>query len=91
MMTKSGLFREHELAFRTQYAELKERTLAAGALLPGTPGTLALRKGSGYPYWYRVFYPVPGKQSEELVCKDGDAEALQSMRDRMAFGEWAYS
>ena len=90
-MAKSALFREQELAFRTQYAELKERMLAAGILLPGTPGTLALRKGSGYPYWYRVFYPVPGKQSEELVCKDGDTEALQSMRDRMAFGEWAYS
>ncbi len=90
-MSKTGLYREHELAFRTQYAELKERTLATGILLPGTPGTLALRKGSGYPYWYRVFYSVPGKQSEELVCKDGDAKALQSMRDRMAFAEWSSS
>ena len=44
-------YREHELAFRTQYAELKERTLAAGALLPGTPGSLALRSGTGYGYW----------------------------------------
>ena len=34
----SHLYLEHELAFRTQYAELKERTLAAGALLSGTPG-----------------------------------------------------
>jgi len=31
----SHLYLEHELAFLTQYAELKERTLAAGALLPG--------------------------------------------------------
>ncbi len=85
------LFREHELAFRTQYAELKERTLAAGRLLPGTPGTLALRTGSGYPYWYRVYYPVPGKQSEELVCKEGDEEALQAMRERMACSEWTAS
>ncbi|MCC6658617.1 MAG: hypothetical protein IT512_10570 [Rhodocyclaceae bacterium] len=90
-MATSALFREHELAFRTQYAELKERILAAGPLLPGTTGTLALRKGSGYPYWYRVFYSVPGKQSEELVCKDGDAEALQSMRERMHFSEWVAS
>lgn len=82
-------YREHELAFRTQYAELKERTLAAGTLLPGTPGSLALRVGTGYGYWYRVFYPVPGKASEQLVCKDGDAVALEAMRDRMAFGEWA--
>jgi threonine/homoserine/homoserine lactone efflux protein len=35
------LYREHELAFRTQYAELKERTLGAGELLAGTPGSLA--------------------------------------------------
>lgn len=83
------LFREHELAFRTQYAELKERTLAAGLLLPGTPGTLALRSGTGYPYWYRVFYSTPGKQSEELVCKESDDAALESMRERIAFSEWA--
>lgn len=82
-------YREHELAFRTQYAELKERTLGAGDLLPGTPGSLALRTGTGYPYWYRVFYPVPGKPREDLVCKDGDAAALQEMGERMVFSEWA--
>jgi hypothetical protein len=82
-------YREQELAFRTQYAELKERSLAADTLLPGTPGSLALRMGTGYPYWYRVFYPVPGKPREELLCKDGDATALEEMRDRMAFSEWA--
>lgn len=86
---ESALYREHELAFRTQYAELKERTLAAGALLPGTPGSLALRSGTGYPYWYRVFYPVPGKPSEALICKAGDDETLEAMRERMAFSEWA--
>lgn len=86
---KPGLYREHELAFHTQYAELKERTLGAGALLPGTPGSLVLRSGTGYPYWYRVFYPVPGKAWEELVCKDGDAAELEGMRERMAFSEWA--
>lgn len=82
-------YREHELAFRTQYGELKERTLAAGALLAGTPGSLALRSGTGYGYWYRVYYPVPGKASEELVSKDGDDTALAAMRERMAFSEWA--
>lgn len=85
---KSALYREHELAFRTQYAELKERTLAAGALLPGTPGSLALRAGTGYRYWYRVFYPVPGKPSEELVGKDGDDAALAVMQERMASAGW---
>ena len=82
------LYREHELAFRTQYAELKERSLAAGVLLPGTPGSLIKRAGTGYPYWYRVFYPVPGKASEELIGKDGDEPALNAMRERMAFSGW---
>ncbi len=84
----SHLYREQELAFRTQYAELKERTLAAGHLLPGTPGSLALRKGSGYPYWYRVFYTVPGKAWEDLVCKDGEEDTLNAMRERIAFSNW---
>jgi hypothetical protein len=86
---KTNLYREHELAFRTQYAELKERTLAAGALLPGTSGSLALRSGTGHQYWYRVFYPVPGKPLEDFVCKEGDAATLGEMRERIAFGEWA--
>jgi len=82
------LYRPHELAFRTQYAELKERTFAAGPLLAGTPGSLVLRSGTGYPNWYRVSYPVPGKVKEEWVCKDGDDESLTAMRERIAFHEW---
>ena len=82
-------YREHELAFRTQFAELKERTLQSGPLLSGTPGTLALRMGTGWSYWYRVFYPFAGKQSEEFVCKDGDEDILATMRERMAFASWA--
>ena len=83
------LTRDHELAFRTQYAEIKERTAREGLLLPGTPGTLALRNGTGSAYWYRVFYPVAGRQSESFVCKDGDDDALAAMRDRIAFASWA--
>lgn len=86
---KLTLYRSHELAFRTQYAELKERTRAAGELLPGTPGSLALRKGTGTGYWYRVYYPVPGKPRDALVCKEGDDDSLADMRERIAFGEWA--
>lgn len=76
------------MAFRTQYAELKERILAAGPFLPGTPGSLALRSGTGYSYWYRVFYSVPGKVKETLVCKESDEPALAEMRERIAFHEW---
>lgn len=85
----SRLYRGHELAFRTQYAELKERTLGAGQLLPGTPGSLVLRQGTGYPHWYRVSYPVPGKVQEDWVARDGDGALLAAMRQRMAFHEWA--
>jgi hypothetical protein len=87
-MKQHGLYREQELAFRTQYAELKERVSANLPILPGTPGTLTIRAGSGNPYWYRVFNSVPGKQSEELVCKPEEAEKLQAMRERIAFAEW---
>jgi hypothetical protein len=82
------LFQEQELNFRTQYAELKERARAAGPLLPGTPGNVVLRTATGHRYWYRAFQSVPGKQSETIICKDGDEEALLSMRDRIAFAEW---
>jgi hypothetical protein len=87
-MNQPKLYRPQELAFRTQYAELKERVRANPPILPGTPGTLAIRAGSGNPYWYRVFNSVPGKQSEELVCKPDQAEKLQAMRERIAFAEW---
>jgi len=83
------LFREHELAFRTQYAELKERTLGAGLLLPGTPGTLQLRKGTGYAYCYRVYYPAPGKQAETLVGREDDIAAREAMQAQMDFAEWS--
>jgi hypothetical protein len=75
-----ALYRKHELTFRTQYAELKERSLAAGILLPGTPGRLVLRSGTGYGYWYRGYYSVPGQEVEDLVCKDGDHERPQAAR-----------
>ena len=83
------LYRAHELNFRTQYAELKERTRGAGELLPGTPGSLVAREGTGYRHWYRVSYPVPGKVQEDWICKDGDTASLATMRDRMAHHEWA--
>jgi hypothetical protein len=82
------LFQEQELNFRTQYAELKERARAAGPLLPGTPGNVVLRTATGHRYWYRAFQSVPGKQSETIIGKDGDEEALRSIRDRIAFAEW---
>jgi hypothetical protein len=48
------LYRLHELAFRTQYGELKERVRAADELLPGTPGL------SRPAQWQRSWLLVPG-------------------------------
>lgn len=85
------LFREHELAFRTQYAEVKERVRTERSLLPGTPGTLALRRGTGYGYWYRVFYVEPGRQREELVCAEADTQVLAGMQARIEQASWVSS
>lgn len=82
------LFRPIELAFRTQYAEVKERCRAAGELLPGTPGLLTLRDGTGYGYWYRRYYSMPNQEVEDLVCKQGDEAAEQDMRSRIDFSTW---
>lgn len=87
--TKTSLYRAHELAFRTQYAELKERARSTMPLLRGTPGTLVKRTGSGRGYWYRVYQSAAGIQVEELVCKDGDEPALLDARAELAFAQWA--
>lgn len=87
-MARPSLYRPLELTFRTQYAELKERVRAAGPLLPGTPGTLALRTGTGRGQWYRVYYPAPGKQAEEWVAPESDREAYRAMQEKIEFAGW---
>ena len=82
------LYRTHELSFHTQYAEVKERSRAAGKLLPGTPGRLVLRTGTGYGYWYRGYYSVPDQEVEDFVCKEGDDEALQAAKEQIEFADW---
>jgi len=84
----AALYASHESAFVTQYAELTERTRGETTLLPGTPGQLVLRSGTGYPHWYRRYYPVPGQQAEDWVAKEGDAEALEAVRARIEAAEW---
>lgn len=82
------LYRLHELAYRTQYAELKERTRAAGPLLAGTPGTLFERTGTGHGHWYRVYYSTPGHQVEDWVGCASNELALSSMRSQIDFAQW---
>lgn len=87
-MPAKPLFRQQELAYRTQYAELKERALGAGPLLPGTPGSLSLKAGTGYAYWYRVHYAIPGQRQEDLVCRSDDSDAQTAMQQRIEFASW---
>ena len=83
------LYREQGLGYRTQHAELEERSLQAGPLLPGSPGSLVERSASGRAYWYRVYSPVPGgRPVEEYVCRAADHDALEAMRDRIEFARW---
>ncbi len=87
-MSRTPLYRPHELAFRTQYAEVKERANAAGELLLGTPGTLYRRSGTGHDYWYRVYYPIPGKQAEDFIGSADDEAARMAMQDRIDYAAW---
>jgi hypothetical protein len=84
----SPLYRLHELAIRTLYSEVKERANVVGDLLPGTPGTLVKRAGTGHEYWYRSYYPLPKKRSEEFVGPVSNEAAYEAMRDRIAYSEW---
>ena len=86
--TNLPLYRPHELAFRTQYAELKERARSTATLLPGTPGTLVQRSGTGRHYWYRVYQSAAGAQVEDLVCKDDDQATLLEARASLEFAQW---
>jgi hypothetical protein len=82
------LYRLQEAALRSLYAEVKERANAAGELLPGTPGTLVKRAGTGHEYWYRSYYPAPRKRSEQFVGTVSNVAAFDAMRSRIADSEW---
>jgi hypothetical protein len=75
----------------TMYAELAERARTEGPLLPGTPGSLALRErpGSG-SYWYRRYYDAPGTpQVEAFLCKEDDLAVHEVMQHRIEAAEWS--
>ena len=88
MTITHALYRLHELTIRTLYSEVKERANAAGNLLPGTPGTLVKRAGTGHEYWYRSYYPVPKKRSEEFVGPASNEPAYEAMQQRIAHSDW---
>jgi hypothetical protein len=85
---KRSLFRPHELAFRTQYAELKERASSTEFLLPGSPGTLVKRSATGRSYWYRAYQEATGKQVEDFVCRDTDENRHEQAVNAVEFSKW---
>lgn len=85
---KAPLLRHHELAFRTQYAELKERVRGTDHLLPGTAGTLVKRSASGRAYWYRAYQGAAGRQVEDLVCRDSDETRYAQAAQEVEFARW---
>jgi hypothetical protein len=82
------LYRLHEIAIHALYAEVKERAKSTIELLPGTPGTLVKRAGTGHEYWYRSYYPAPSKRSEQFVGTASNADAYEAMQGRIAHSEW---
>ena len=88
MVKSIDLYRLHELSIRTLYSEVKERAYGAGDLLPGTPGTLVKRRGTGHEYWYRSYYPLPKKRSEDLVGAVSNNAAYEKMKERIAYSDW---
>ena len=84
----SPLFRPIELAYRTQYAELKERARSTATILPGSPGTLVKRSATGRSYWYRAYQEATGRQVEDLVGRDTDAQGYEQAVGAVAFARW---
>lgn len=85
------LYAPFEGPVETLYAELVERARSEPRLLPGTPGSLALRERPGFgSYWYWRHYERPGgPQAEEFVCKEDDLEIYQAMQGRIQAAEWS--
>lgn len=82
------LYRLQEPAIRSLYREVKERANVAGELLPGTPGSLVKRAGTGHEYWYRSYYPLPRKRSEQFVGTVSNIAAFEAMQGRIAHSDW---
>jgi hypothetical protein len=88
LLLSKPLYSLHEMAIRTLYSEVKARANAGGELLPGTPGSLVKRAGTGHEYWYRSYYPVPRKRSEQFVGTASNSAAYEAMQRRIANSEW---
>ena len=93
-MKNEELSRDHERAFRTEYAELKERlhsvdTLTAGTLgKPGKPGSIKRRVIRGSPQVCRVTYARPGDRGEAWVAAEAADTATATAYQWIEFARW---
>lgn len=88
MGNQQRLYDLQEAAIRSLYTEVKERARGVAELLPGTPGTLVKRAGTGHEYWYRSYYPAPRKRSEQFVGTVSNSAAYENMQSRIAHSDW---
>lgn len=85
------LYRRLELNLHTHYAEVKERVRSEPTLLPGTPGSLTLRSGTGAGYWYRRYKAVAAREVEDFVGREDDDSARDTMQQRIEAALWIQS
>ena len=88
MLPSKPLYSLHGISSRSLYADVVQRANAGGELLPGTPGTLVKRAGTGHEYWYRSYSPAPRKRSEQFVGRTNDSAAYDAMQNRIADSAW---
>jgi len=61
----SRLYREHDAASQTYFAEVKQLARSQQQLLSGTPGTLKQRTKHGRQYWVREYIRPDGKKTDQ--------------------------
>lgn len=82
------MYRLHDETIRTHYAELKERARAAGALLPGTPGSIVTHKVKGGAYLSRAYYVASSRRLEEYLGPAATEGLRDAVVERMQFSAW---
>lgn len=80
-----------EQAYGVIYSETKQRALAAGLLLPGTPGFLKEKLQHGSIQMYRLHNDGAGRRLEQYVGPQSDDDLISAMRDRIAEAQWIQS
>lgn len=87
-MKNEELSRDHERAFRTQYAERKERLHGVDTLTAGTPGSIKRHVIRGSPQVCRVYDARPGDRREAWVAAEAADTATATADQWIEFARW---